>query len=67
MTKEQIKESLIANGVKNLQSYGYSECTAENIFSDEIYFAFFKSMLEDNLGKGGEMVDEVINELLNSN
>jgi len=43
---------MIAAGVRNLHSYGYPHCTAENIFTDEVYSAFFKSMLESNKGQG---------------
>lgn len=57
MTREQV----IAAGVRNLKQYGYPHVTPENILKDEIYWAFFKRMLEDNLGKGA---DDVIKGLL---
>lgn len=46
-----IEQSLIRAGVKNLQSFGYPNCNAENILTDRIFSAFFKSMLEENRGK----------------
>lgn len=57
----KIYDQLIAAGVKNLHEFGYPDCNNSNILSDQIYSAFFKSMLEDNLGKG---VDENISRLL---
>lgn len=56
-----VTEKLIAAGVRNLKEYGYPSVTAENILTDRIYSAFFKSMLEDNKGKG---VDAEIDALL---
>jgi len=41
------KEQLIEQGVKNLKTFGYGHVTAETILTDEVYWAFFKSMLED--------------------
>lgn len=56
-----IEKHLIKAGVKNLREFGYPDCTEENILADPIYSAFFKSMLEENKGKG---VDKEINSLL---
>ena len=47
-----IREKLIAAGVKNLRAYGYPNCNKDNILTDEIYKAFFSSMLKDNKGHG---------------
>lgn len=58
-----IRNKLIAAGVKNLQEYGYPGVTADNIMSDQIYSAFFLSMLNDNLGQG---FDQEINALIAS-
>lgn len=58
------RAKLIAAGVSNLKEFGYPSVTAENILTDQIFSKFFKSMLEDNLGKGGKTVDAGINELL---
>lgn len=56
-----IENKLIEAGVKNLREFGYPDCNADNILTDQIYSAFFKSMLEDNKGHG---VDREINALL---
>lgn len=64
MTNKQIKDKLLIAGVKNLKEFGYPEVTKENIITDVIYEAFFKSMLVDNKGQAGKQVDEVIDELL---
>ena len=55
------RAKIIAAGVRNLKEFGYPSVTADNILTDQIYSAFFKSMLEDNKGKGA---DGVINDLL---
>lgn len=53
ITKVQnLDDKIIAQGVANLKEFGYPDCNAENILTDRIYSAFFKSILEDNLGKG---------------
>ena len=57
----KIRNAILAAGVKNLKEFGYPEVTPTNILTDAIYKEFFKSMLNDNLGKG---YDSVINELL---
>lgn len=59
-----VRQKLIAAGVKNLKAFGYPEVTADNILTDSIYKAFFASMLKDNLGKAGASVDAVIEGLL---
>lgn len=56
-----VRSHLIAAGVKNLKAYGYPSVNAENILTDDIFKAFFRSMLEDNLGQG---YDAEINALL---
>lgn len=58
-----MKEKLIAAGVKNLKEFGYPNCNAQNILTDEIYKAFFKRMLDDNKGQRDD-VDKAIDELL---
>lgn len=57
MTRDKIIEA----GVRNLKTYGYPNVDSANILTDAIYSAFFRSMLEDNKGKGA---DRVINSLL---
>lgn len=58
-----VRQKLIAAGVKNLHVYGYPYCTKENILTDQIYKAFFRSMLEDNKGHSAG-ADVVIDALL---
>lgn len=60
-TQNNLKDEIIKNAVKNLKTYGYPLVDKTNIFTDEIYSAFFKSILKDNLGKG---FDLEINNLL---
>lgn len=57
----KIVNQIIKNGITNLENFGYTDVNEENIFTDEIYSAFFKSMLKDNLGNG---FDTEINEIL---
>ena len=58
-----IREKLIAAGVKNLHEFGYPQCNADNILTDEIFASFFKSMLDDNKGHG-QAIDLQIDLLL---
>ncbi len=58
-----MKDQLIAAGVKNLNAYGYPKCNKDNILTDQIYKAFFVSMLKDNKGNG-VLIDKAIDELL---
>ena len=60
---DMIREKLIAAGVRNLKQFGYPMVSKDNIMTDRIYSAFFKSMLEDNLGKE-PIADAVIQKLL---
>lgn len=50
--RNRVQTTLITTGVSNLREFGYPACNADNILTDRIYMAFFRSMLEDNLGKG---------------
>lgn len=59
---QTVKDGLIDAGVKNLHEFGYPDCNATNILTDRIYAAFFKGMLEENLGHGA--ADAQIKELL---
>lgn len=56
-----IRARLIAAGVSNLKEFGYPGVNAENILTDMVFANFFRSMLEDNLGKGA---DDAINALM---
>lgn len=59
-----IRAKLIAAGVRNLREYGYPKCDESNILTDKIYSAFFRSMLEDNKGKGADKeIDALLKEL----
>ncbi len=58
-----LKEKIITNAIKNLNEFGYEHVTPENIMTDDVYSQFFRSMLNDNLGKN-KTVDVVLNQLL---
>jgi len=58
-----MKDKLIASGVKSINRYGYPGCNKDNILTDQIYKAFFASMLKDNKGFGA---DKAIDELLSA-
>jgi len=63
-----MKKILINAGVSNLKEFGYPDVNEDNILTDMVYSAFFKSMLEDNKGKRKEVdaaIDEILNELKN--
>lgn len=59
-----MEEKLIAAGVNNLHVFGYPHCDKDNILTDEVYRAFFVSMLKENKGKAGRDVDIAIDALL---
>ena len=63
MTKQEIKQKLLQNGVKNLIEFGYPDVNTENILTDIVYSDMFKSMLNDNKGYKND-IDEAIEELL---
>lgn len=58
-----MRDKLIAAGVKNLKEFGYPMVNAENILTDNIFKAFFSSMLKDNKGHG-KAIDAEIDALL---
>lgn len=62
--KTMMEDKLIAAGVKNLHAFGYPDCDKDNILTDQIYRAFFASILKDNKGKAGDAVDKAIDSLL---
>lgn len=67
MTASQIRKSLIKNGIKNLEEFGYTNCvTTDNILTDYVYRSFFKGMLEDAARSADidQAVTDVINQLL---
>ena len=66
MEKDKIKDFLLGAGVSNLKEYGYQNVTKENILTDDIFSAFFKSSLNDNKGSqnSNRQIDGVIDELI---
>jgi len=61
--QKTIREKLIAAGVNNLKEFGYPSVNKENILTDKVYAAFFKTMLVENIGVVADL-DIVINELI---
>lgn len=59
----EIRKRIMDAGVKNLKEFGYQDVTRENLMSDYVYRKFFRSMLEDNIGKV-RAADPVIRELM---
>ena len=64
MTDDQIKEKLILAGVKNLSEFGYPHANSDNIFKDEVYSQFFKSMLVANRGVSTKRIDCIIESMI---
>ena len=63
MNKNQSREDLIRNGVKNLREFGYPDCDENNILKHSILKTFFISMLKENKGINKE-ADKIIDDLL---
>lgn len=65
MTREKVSERdiLIKNAVASLQRFGYPNVNKENIFTDKVFSAMFKNMLEDAKGMD-KRLDTIIDELL---
>jgi hypothetical protein len=63
MANKEIKDKLVAAGVKNLKEFGYPSVNASNIVTDYVFSRFFVSMLNQNKGHGKD-VDAAIDELL---
>lgn len=64
MTPQEIREKIIANGVKNLREYGFASCNEGNILTDKVYAAFYLKSLPYNLGELNDTVDDVIKSLI---
>lgn len=66
-TRDEMRTVLIRGGVNSLGTFGYPGVRPENILTDRVYSAFFKTMLEDNLreveGKNPTL-DKVIRDLI---
>ncbi len=61
---QELVDKMVEKGVKNLIEYGYPLVNKENIFTDMIYSAFFKKMLDETKGKGFDTeVDELISRI----
>ncbi len=60
----KLRKQLIDSGVKNLKTFGYPDCAPDNIMTDQIYSAFFLSILKDNIGKYGPKVDDELSMLI---
>lgn len=63
MERTKIRTLLLKSGASHLNSYGYSDCTTENILTDTVFSKLFKTLLRDNIGDSEEY-DEVIDELI---
>ena len=59
------RDKIIEAGVQNLKEFGYPFVDSENILTDEVYSAFFKSVLKENLGDL-RLDQDVLNELIES-
>lgn len=64
MPNQKIIKELKRAGVEQLREYGYPAANSENITTNVIYKAFFKTMLEGTLGKS-KAIDDGINFLIN--
>lgn len=64
MTNDQIKNHLLKAGVRNLKEYGYPDADTQNILTDTIFIAFFKTMLESNKGQSSTQIDNVIDDII---
>ena len=58
-----MRKTIIEDCVNKLRDSDYVDVDAKNIFTDTLYKMFFKSILEQNLGKDG-FVDCAIQDLL---
>lgn len=58
-----LEDKLKDAGVSNLKEFGYPSVNSENIMTDKVFKAFFRSMLKDNLGVS-KTYDEAINKLI---
>lgn len=63
MDKAAVETALLRAGVKNLRTFGYPHVDEQNIMTDEVYAAFFRSMLKDSKGTSA-VVDHVVDALI---
>jgi hypothetical protein len=47
ITTDQLRDRMLAGGVRSLQKFGYPKVNADNIMTDMVYSAFFRRELED--------------------
>ena len=59
----KVCDKLIHAGARNLREYGYPDASADNILTVPVFAAFFRSMLESNLGHGDE-ADRITRDLI---
>ena len=58
-----MEQKLIQAGINNLKEFGYPDVDMDNILTDEIYKAFFLTMLKDNKGHRVD-IDAAIDRLI---
>lgn len=58
-----MRKTIIEDCVNKLRDFGYVDVNVKNIFTDMLYKRFFKSVLEQNLGKDS-FIDCAIQDLL---
>lgn len=69
MSKIELREQLIKNGIIDLRKRGCPKVTKENIITNKRFAVFFKSTLEQkrqNAKELAEAIDELIKEIENN-
>lgn len=54
-----LREKLLAAGVRNLKEFGYPTVDQQSIITDDIYSVFFERMLQDSKGRSKGMDIEI--------
>ncbi len=65
--KTHYRDTLIRSGVNSLGAFGYPGVRPDNLLTDPLYSAFFKSMLESELeevNRASPAVADVMRELI---
>lgn len=63
-TNPATKHKLLEAGVRNLREFGYPDVSKLNITTERVFAQFFRSMLEENRGKGADAeIDELVAEI----
>lgn len=60
-----VREKIIKAGVRNLKEFGYPACDESNILTDQVYAAFFVTMLDDH-PSDAETIQELREEIANN-